>query len=182
MSKRILRPATSKGQGKKNSNWRHGFAFAGKPHPIYVTWCNIIQRCHNPKATSYPWYGAVGIAVCPRWRQFKNFCCDMLPTWKEGLEIDRRDSKGNYEPSNCRWSDHHTQLRNYARNHWIEFNGERKTICDWSISLGGRHSLIRHRLRLGWTIEKALTTPAKRINRGACRSKSERPAVPVAMQ
>jgi DNA-binding CsgD family transcriptional regulator len=26
------------------------------------------QRCHNPKTTSYRWYGAKGVEVCPEWR------------------------------------------------------------------------------------------------------------------
>ena len=38
----------------------------------YDRWNNMIQRCTNPKATSYEYYGGRGIAVCDRWRYGEN--------------------------------------------------------------------------------------------------------------
>jgi len=45
----------------------------------------------------------------------------------------------------------------------ITFNGVTKTRIQWSVSLGGSHSLVCQRIRAGWSIEKAvLTKPRKR--------------------
>lgn len=61
------------------------------------------QRCSNPNAPAYKWYGQKGIKVCDRWSTFQNFYEDMHKKYKPGLSIDRIDPKGDYEPGNCRW-------------------------------------------------------------------------------
>jgi hypothetical protein len=139
-------------------NFKHGLT----RHPIYTAWCNMFLRCYNPKNTSYPWYGAKGIRVCKRWKDFKNFLADMGATWSKGLELDRwPNRKGDYDPSNCRWVTHYQQLRNYGQNRWFKFKGLKLTICDWSKKLGGSHSLVRDRICSGWDLQRALTTPAR---------------------
>lgn len=43
---------------------------------------------------------------------------------------------------------------------YIEFRGQRKSIAEWSRHLGLCDKLLGHRLnKLGWTVEKALSTP-----------------------
>jgi hypothetical protein len=77
----------------------------------YRIWRSMKQRCHNPKCSSYKYYGARGIKVCERWRNsFVDFYADMGPS--NGLEIDRINNDGNYEPSNCRWATREQQMRN----------------------------------------------------------------------
>lgn len=80
--------------------------------PLYNTWSNMIQRCTNPKNTSYPYYGGRGIKVCERWTNYSDFFDDVYPMWSKGLTLDRIDNDGNYEPGNVRWADHVTQSLN----------------------------------------------------------------------
>lgn len=72
----------------------------------YNSWSTMRYRCSNTKSNSYYKYGAKGIKVCDRWlgkEGFKNFLTDMgsRPLY---TSLDRLDSNGNYEPSNCRWA------------------------------------------------------------------------------
>lgn len=75
-----------------------------KDDRAYNTWRGMIERCGNPRHIGYKYYGARGISVCAQWRKsFATFLADMGPR-PRGCSIDRIDSDGNYEPTNCRWS------------------------------------------------------------------------------
>lgn len=50
------------------------------------------------------WSGATGFRAFEAWSRANGYAAD--------LTIDRIDSKGHYEPSNCRWTDRDTQSRN----------------------------------------------------------------------
>ena len=81
-------------------------------HRVYKIWNSMMQRCSNPNDRAYKNYGDRGISVCERWKDISNFIEDMYPTYQEGLTIDREDTNGNYEPSNCRWTTREVQNRN----------------------------------------------------------------------
>ena len=79
---------------------KHGMAYS----PEYQTWGNMITRCTNPNHEKYPRYGGRGIKVCNRWLySFTNFYNDMGKRPFPKAQIDRIETNGNYEPSNCEW-------------------------------------------------------------------------------
>lgn len=71
------------------------------------------ERCGNPKARNYRWYGGKGILYAPEWERFEPFMVWALANgYNDGLELDRIDADKNYEPSNCRWVTKKANLRN----------------------------------------------------------------------
>jgi hypothetical protein len=77
------------------------------------------QRCYNPKHNRYYLYGGKGIKVCDRWLEnFKNFFDDMGQRPSDRHSIDRIDSNGMYEPTNCRWATYSEQNTNKSWEHY----------------------------------------------------------------
>ena len=131
----------------------------------YDVWHNMIQRCTNPKHKYYKHYGGRGIKVCKRWMKFENFLEDMgkIP---EGYSIDRINNNKGYKKSNCKWSTKKEQSRNTRRNRSGTYGGKTQLLIEWSEETGIPYSTLWQRIyRLGWSIEKALTTPAKKGDR-----------------
>lgn len=82
----------------------------------YNTWQLMKHRCCDPKNNRYYRYGARGITVCERWlKSFEAFLSDMGLKPTPQHSIDRINSDGNYEPTNCRWATRSEQRRNQSR-------------------------------------------------------------------
>lgn len=129
---------------------------------INSVWRSMLDRCQNPNNVAYRNYGGRGIAVCERWKEFKNFFADMGDRPK-GYQIDRINNDGNYEPGNCRWATPRQQQNNKRGTRILEFNGKSQSIGDWSLETGIKWQTLRGRLRNGWSIERTLTTPVKKF-------------------
>lgn len=63
----------------------------------------MLQRCENPEAKGYEYYGGRGVTVCEAWHSYENFVADMGQRPK-GRTLDRENPYGNYERGNCRWA------------------------------------------------------------------------------
>jgi hypothetical protein len=128
----------------------------------------MFERCYNPNAAKYGRYGGRGITICQRWREsFQAFLDDMGPRPSNDHSIDRIDNNGNYEPANCRWATRTEQQRNKSNNHLISFDGQTMCIADWANEVGLSWHVLTMRLRLGWTVERALTEPVHRKPKSA---------------
>lgn len=96
-----IKKGVVKSCGCFHPNKTHGLS----KHPIYQKWKGMTDRCYDNKNSNYHRYGGRGITICDEWRSdFKLFYEWAINNgWEDGLEIDRQNNDGNYEPSNCRF-------------------------------------------------------------------------------
>jgi hypothetical protein len=81
--------------------------------PEYRSWQMMKNRCYNPKARDYRYYGERGITVCKKWREsFACFLADMGRRPSPAHTLDRKNPARGYMPSNCRWATREEQARN----------------------------------------------------------------------
>ena len=144
--------------GKEHLNYKHGLYKSR----IYKIWETMKHRCYCTGQTSYRYYGGRGITVCDEWRNdFKEFYdWAMSNGYSDELTLDRVESSGNYEPTNCRWVTMKEQTRNKSSNRLLTYNGKTQCIVDWANELKIDRRTITKRIdKLGWSVEKALSTP-----------------------
>lgn len=104
-------------------NLRHGES--NPPTREYKTWVNMKTRCSNHKRPGYKNYGGRGITICEYWlNNYEAFLEDM-GRCPNGLQIDRINNDGNYEPENCRWVTPKQQSRNRRTNRVFNINNLR---------------------------------------------------------
>lgn len=126
----------------------------------------MLERCSDLTTSTY---GGKGVRVCEEWLED----IDAFITWaidngyKAGqrLQLDRIDSTGNYEASNCRWVTPTENTRNRSNTRKATAWGETKPVAAWAedsrcqVSYG----LILSRLDRGVDAAVAISTPAHNL-------------------
>lgn len=110
-----------------NAMKKHGYS----TERLYTKWKGIHQRCYNPKCQMYKYYGGKGVQMCEEWKtdytKFREWAyANGFDENAKGYDqtLDRIDCDGNYEPSNCRWTDMTTQSRNRGFTRKVTYRGE----------------------------------------------------------
>lgn len=131
---------------------------------LYSRWVGMKGRCYNPNNQKYKNYGARGVAMCDEWKD------SFISFWKwatengyqENLSLDRINVNGNYEPSNCRWTDMFTQENNRTNNRSVWYNGRVYTLTELSkISKVSYKTLHLRLFHYKWDVETAVTKPSR---------------------
>lgn len=146
------------------SHTRHGHSSRDRRGKVrsreYVVWLGMINRTTNENSAGYSEYGGRGISMCERWRNsFEAFLDDMGPRPSSRHSLDRINVDGNYEPGNCRWATPLAQMRNTRWNRNITWMGKTQCLQAWANELGMSSKLLSERLRTGWSVDAAFTTP-----------------------
>lgn len=126
----------------------------------YMIWANMNQRCNNKNNTHFKDYGGRGIFVCEKWiSSFSDFFKEMGSRPSKKHTLDRIDNNKGYCIENCKWSTRKEQIENRRTSLKINFNGEIKSLKDWSDHYSISYKLLHKRLfSCKWPIEKALSS------------------------
>lgn len=121
---------------------------------------NMRTRCNNPNSNIYKWYGGRGIKVCDEWKTFKAFEKWAIENgYSDDLTLDRIDNDGDYCPSNCRWVTLKDNCNNRRSNSYVTYNGETRSVAEWSEITGIPYTMLAQRIRSGWPVDRAFTEP-----------------------
>lgn len=145
---------------RRDFNFKHGHAGDNSKSATYVAWTHAKSRCYDPANKKYKHYGGRGITMCDRWLEsFADFLADMGEKPRRGLTLERVNNSGNYEPGNCEWRTYTDQNNNLRSNRNLEYGGIKMSMAMWTRELKFPRNLIFWRLKKGWTVEDALSTP-----------------------
>jgi len=146
--------------GAKIANTKHGESKSR----LYDIRIGMIQRCCNSNNPEYKYYGGRGITICNEWIEsyeaFRKWALENGYT--DNLSIDRIDSNGNYEPSNCRWADTKTQSMNKRNTRNVTINGETKHLKEWAKIYGIAITTLYTRMKNGMDEITAITSQKRR--------------------
>lgn len=127
---------------------------------LYDVWRSMKQRCNNKNKKDYPRYGGRGIRVCEEWNDYLSFYqWGIANGYEKGKQLDRINNDGNYEPSNCRWATIIENNNNKRNTKYFTIDKMTHTLTEWCQIYNVRRSTVEDRIKRGWEIEKALTTP-----------------------
>lgn len=132
-------------------------------------WRAINRRCSAfAHYTQRKDYFEKGIRVCDEWRDswdsFKNWA--LANGYKEGLQIDRIDSTGNYTPENCRFVTPKENCNNRGVTFKVVYKGVEYAFTDLieQKNLSNHAPAIRGRIKRGWSIDDAFDKPIREGN------------------
>lgn len=136
---------------------------------LHKIWESMHARCECSKHKSYTHYKDK--PICKEWHckprgeeqtGFINFVLWALKNgYQEDLTLDRIDNNKGYCPENCRWVTIKEQARNTTKNVWVEYNGQKKILCDWCKELNIplikiQHTVKRHNLTYAEAFDRHL--------------------------
>jgi len=157
--------------GKLAPRFKHG----GRRSAEYRIWSNMKARCYNPANKTYPLYGGRGgrgVRVCASWRNdFALFLADVGARPSAAHSLDRIDNSKGYVSGNVRWTTAKEQARNRRSAKIIEFNGEHAAAIVFAERCGVKASTFTARLRAGWSVGDAVTTPVREWSPGRTKVK-----------
>lgn len=129
---------------------------------IYNRYRTMINRCYDPKTIQYHNYGGRGIIVSEDWLAgFENFYRDMGDPPTKNHQLDRIDNNGPYSKENCRWVTSKENLNNTTRSRKYQLEGKSYSAEELSEKYNINKKCLIKRIRMGWDLYKALTTPSK---------------------
>ena len=125
---------------------------------LHNIWCDVGKRC-----THHERYAGRGISRCKEWDNYETFAKWARENgYNDGLTLERINVNGNYCPENCKWIPLAEQARNRRTTFWVEYNGRKMSLAEAAEIAKLPYKQVHFRIKQGWSIEKALSTPLKK--------------------
>lgn len=121
-----------------------------------------MRRCYDVSCPAFPDYGGRGVTVQDDWHDFRRFFADVPPRPTAGHTFGRVDNSGGYSRRNTRWETRTQNNNNRRNNVLITAQNKTMTAAEWGRNTGLSRGLVLERVKIGWSPEKAATTPAGR--------------------
>lgn len=126
-------------------------------------WRQMKYRCKHQDN-----YKRKNINVCDKWKNdwFSFMLWSIQNGYEEGLQIDRIDTFGDYEPNNCRWVTPEVNANNREDTFYVEYKGIKYAfnLLLKELGLKDYSNTIRKRINRGWSVDKAIDTPIRKGN------------------
>ena len=127
------------------------------------------NRCYNKNEPAYKDYGLRGVKICDEWVDSPEIFIKwaLENGYKKGLQIDK-DIKAMqlgidsllYSPETCQFVSRKQNCNARRSSRFLEYNGQNKTIAEWSEITGLNFTTITSRIDVHkYSIEQALTLP-----------------------
>jgi len=134
---------------------------------LYIVWWSITQRCYNRAHKEFKYWGGRGIRFADIWRQdyliFRQAALEA--GYQEGLQIDRINVNGHYEPGNIRFVTAKEQQNNRRNNTSVTFEGRTQTISAWAEEKQMSIATLWARLNYyKWSIKDSFNVPISKGN------------------
>ena len=126
--------------------------------PLYNVWRGMKARCHRKNDPGYKHYGGRGIRVCDRWINDPEafMAWALANNYSKGLDIDRINVDGDYEPDNCRFVTRSVNNKNRRSSRIYQYNGKTKSLSEWAKIFNIKYGTLYKRMYGGLKFEEAI--------------------------
>lgn len=131
---------------------------------LKLIYYSMKRRCYSKNSKDYKYYGLRGIIICDEWLEDSNKFVDwaLKNGYQKGLEIDRIDNNGNYEPSNCRWVDRITQNNNKRCTKKYKIGNDELSLSQISRKYNINYRTLLKRVNVKkMSLEEAISKPIR---------------------
>ena len=150
----------AKGRGKfcsRDCRTAHTGGLTRKYPVEYTLYCGAKARCSGTHKAKRARYQLRGIEF--RFKSFAEFM-DALGPRPDGMQVDRIDNNGHYEPNNVRWATAAEQTNNREVTVMLSHEGQTLPLATWAKIKGIRQEALYARIKkYGWSVAAALDAP-----------------------
>jgi len=129
---------------------------------IYRKWYEFHRGTTDPEYAAWHTYGRLGIKMCPQWHDYHTFLDYVIDQLGEAPSprhvLHRKNSLKDFKPGNLEWNTKKVMNNSRRDCRYITYKGRKQSLTAWCEELGVNYMRAHSRLRIGWTVKRALET------------------------